>query len=213
MDQAEREDLLLAVQRVMARSGRLPVAADLADMVHKPLPDVIEFLSRLTDDGEVNVANDGSVRLTSRGEAAAAVVMKKHKVLETFFEEMLGMDRETAHVQACTLEHHTTDETITRLHDFIGTPRHCLAMFHEEHKKRARCGCQVLSECGEGQKVRIVAVKGCGRSARLADLGLIPGQEVTIRRKMAQTLLVQVKDSDIAISADIARMVLVENCR
>lgn len=213
MNQAEREDLLLAVQRVETRTGLLPAATDLADLVQKPLPDVVSMVKELKDAGELFTDEDGTIRLTQAGKEAAAAVMKKHKVLETFFEEMLGMDRDTAHQQACTLEHHATEETITRLNDFIGSPPSCIVAMQGKQGNGAVCGCNILADCQEGDRVRITAVKGCGRSARLADLGLVPGEEAIIRRKMAKTLLVQVKGSDIAISADIAKMVLVEICK
>ena len=214
MNPADREDLLLAVSRIEVRTGRLPVAADLADLVQMPLSRVREMLQVLKDDGEISVADDGTVRLTSAGEMAAAGVMKKHKVLETFFEEMLGMDRDAAHKQACTLEHHATEETITRLNDFIGSKPPCIAALPKNNwMYHTACTCQLLADCQEGQRVCITAVKGCGRAARLADLGLNPGEEVLIRRRMARTILVQVKGSDIAISADIAKTVLVEICQ
>jgi DtxR family Mn-dependent transcriptional regulator len=179
-------------------------------MVNKPLNEVTRMLQELTDAGELSHAPDGTICLTSEGESAAVAVMKKHKVLETFFEEMLGMDRDAAHQQACTLEHHASEETIKRLNHFIDSPP-CAGAMHRKHG--TRCGCQMLSECNEGQRVRIIAVKGGGRSARLADLGIIPGEEVIIRRCMAKTILIQVKSADIAISADIAKMVMVEICR
>ena len=160
--------------------------------------------------GALMIDEAGFVKLTASGEAVAAGVMKKHKVLETFFEEMLGMDRNSAHKQACTLEHHASEETISRLKRFIGTNtpgRNDLPPSSSEGD------CRILSDCLEGQRVTIEAVKGGGRAERLADLGLIPGEEVLIRRRMAKTFLIQVKGCDIAISVDIAKMILVEIIR
>jgi len=212
MDPAEREDLLLAVGRVKARTGSQPDDGDLADMLQRSLPDIQDCLHILGEAGEIVITDEG-VCLTQTGEAAAAAVMKKHKVLETFFEEMLGMDRPSAHEQACTLEHHASEETISRLNDLIGSPPPCLiGRFSEKKHGHSSCGCRILADCVEGERVCITAVKGCGRGARLADLGIIPGEEVTIRHRMAKTLLVQVKGSDIAISAEIAKTVLVESC-
>jgi DtxR family Mn-dependent transcriptional regulator len=215
MESVEREDLLLAVSRLKTRTGNEPAAPDLADFLKRSTADISDMLVILQERGEVIIADDGTVSLSSAGESAACVVMKKHKVLETFFEEMLGMDRAIAHQQACTLEHHASEETISRLDDFIGAkPSTCkLGRFIHDLHSCQTCGCQMLSECQEGDTVRITAVKGCGRAARLADLGLIPGVQVFIRRRLAKTFLVQVKECDIAISADIASSVLIERCR
>lgn len=213
MNTVVREDLLLAVRRVQSRTGHLPAPPELADLLRISPADLTLLLQELQEAGEIASSGDGTYLLTPSGEAAAAAVMKKHKVLETFFEEMLGMDRDAAHQQACTLEHHASEETISRLDEFIGAPPRCMIGRHRFHR-RDRDGSlyRLLAECGEGDRICIAAIRGCGRSSRLADLGLIPGQEVIVRRKMAQTMLVQVKGTDIAISADIANTVLVENC-
>jgi DtxR family Mn-dependent transcriptional regulator len=213
MEPAEREDLLLAVGRVESRTGNQPADSDLADLLQRSLTEVQNTIRILVAAGEIAITPDGKVFLTPSGDSAAAAVMKKHKVLETFFEEMLGMDRTAAHEQACTLEHHASEDTISRLDEFIGNKPPCLAdRASGEIPGAESCSCRILADCLEGDRVRITAVKGCGRAARLTDLGLIPGEIVTIRRRMKKTLLVQVKGSDIAISADIAHMVLVEIC-
>lgn len=210
MEPAEREDLLLAVARLETRTGHRPAAEDIAGLLGKSIAEVQGTIDLLAGSGEVVFHPDGTIGLTPSGQAAASAVMKKHKVLETFFEEMLGMDRSAAHQQACTLEHHASEETITRLKSFIGGKSPCP---EGSMNSSQGYGCRILSECKEGQRVCIIAVKGCTRAQRLADLGLIPGEEVLILRRMAKTVLIQVKGCDIAISADIAKLILVEICR
>ncbi|MCA1917232.1 metal-dependent transcriptional regulator, partial [Methanospirillum hungatei] len=122
-------------------------------------------------------------------------------------QEMLGMDHELAHAQACTMEHHTTDDTINRLRGFLRGNRDCPVTCHGHVR---RCSFKSLADCAHGDVVTIDAVRGCGRGGRLADLGLIPGEKVTVKQRMADTLLIRVKDCDIAISPEIARSVLVE---
>ncbi|HWQ65941.1 MAG TPA: metal-dependent transcriptional regulator [Methanospirillum sp.] len=229
MKPADREDLLLAVQRLFSRNGRSPVQSDLAAATNRNESDIRSDLAGLAEDNEVVLQADGGVSLTPRGEEAAGVVMRKHKVLEAFFEEMLGMDREAAHHEACTLEHITSDETISRLGSFIRSAPPCLTnQYHDAsfgndgHGNRdpdsrasthVSCDCVMLSECNEGEVAYITAIKGCGRAARLADLGIFPGEELLVRRQMAKTLLVQVKGCDIALSSEVAKTVLVERCR
>ena len=89
---------------------------------------------------------------------------------------------------------------------FTGLPGHHGYMGHHGR----RCAFKSLADCSNGDKVRIDAVRGCGRGGRLADLGLVPGERVTVKQRMADTLLINVKDCDIAISPEIARSVLVE---
>ncbi|HWQ64684.1 MAG TPA: metal-dependent transcriptional regulator [Methanospirillum sp.] len=208
MDPAEREDLLLAVSRLESRNGRKPDAAEIAGFLQRSISDVQELLRETAASGEVVADADGFVCLTASGAAAAEVVMKKHKVLETFFEEMLGMDRSAAHKQACTLEHHASEETIRRLNRFI-----CKDSPTPESVKVDETSFRMLADCNEGERVCIEAMKECRRAGRLADLGLIPGEEVVVLRRMAKTVLIQVKGCNVAISADIARLILVGICR
>jgi DtxR family Mn-dependent transcriptional regulator len=210
MEAAEREDLLLAINRLKARSGFSPTAEAIAGLLQRSLSCVQSDMQELITYQEVGLAPDGTLYLTAIGEAAATAVMKKHKVLEAFFEEMLGMDREAAHQEACTLEHHASEETISRMSRFILTNPVCLIDPSEIYPD---CECDVLADCPEGSRACVTMIKFCERSARLADFGLFPGEEVIIRRRMGKTLLVQVKGSNIAISAEIAKRIMVEPCK
>lgn len=207
MDPAEREDLLLAVSRLESWNGRKPDAAEIAGFLQRSISDVQELLRETVASGEVVSDADGFVSLTALGAGAAEAVMKKHKVLETFFQEMLGMDRCAAHKQACTLEHHATEETIRRLKRFICKDP------SQGFVKGDGTVFRMLADCNEGERVCIEAMKECRRAGRLADLGLVPGEEVVVLRRMAKTILIQVKGCNVAISADIARLILVGNCR
>lgn len=207
MDVAEREDTLLSLMRQARLTGQGGKPADIA--CHTSLSDkqVQEILSELMKSGEVTYQDDGTYHLSPSGIQAAETIMRRHRVLETFLQEMLGMDHELAHAQACTMEHHTSDDTINRLRRFLRGNRDC-PLTCAGHARR--CGFKSLADCAHGEVVRIDAVRGCGRGGRLADLGLIPGEKVTVKQRMADTLLIQVKDCDIAISPEIARSVLVE---
>lgn len=217
---AEREDTLLSLMRQAKQTGLGGKTEDIA--CHTGLSEVRvrEILSDLEKTGEVTHQEDGTYHLSPAGIQAAEMIMRKHHVLETFLQEMLGMDHELAHAQACTMEHHATDDTINRLRRFLrkdrgcqvgcpaftGLPGHHGYMGHHGR----RCTFKSLADCSNGDKVRIDAVRGCGRGGRLADLGLVPGERVTVKQRMADTLLINVKDCDIAISPEIARSVLVE---
>ncbi len=207
MDNAEREDILLSLMRQAKLTGMGGKPADIAFHTGYPEERVQEILSTLVRSGEVTVSEDGRYHLSPDGMQAAETIMRRHRVLETFFQEMLGMDHDLAHAEACSMEHHTSDDTINRLRRFIRGNRDCHVPCHGHAR---RCSFKSLADCAQGDVVRIDAIRGCGRGGRLADLGLIPGEEVTVRQRMADTLLIRVKDCDIAISPEIARSVLIE---
>lgn len=170
---------------------------------------VRQDLNQLEDTGDIIRGPGNAIRLTEQGHKTAECVLKKHKILECFFTEMLGMDQSTASEQACRIEHEASDETISRLKNYISCPRPC----RQENRRscpQAR-DLKPLSFYKENETVRVALVRGPRRMGRLNDIGAIPGEEITIQRKLSNgSLVVTIKGSDIAISPEIAASVLVE---
>ena len=166
-------------------------------------------LKHLEDTGDITVGPGTAVRLTEKGQKTAECVLKKHKILECFFTEMLGMDQDTASQQACRMEHEPSDETISRLNQYLSRPRRCR---QERNRVCAQpCDLKPLSNYNEKETVRVAVIRGPRRMGRLNDIGVIPGEEITIQRKLSNgSLVVTIKGSDIAISPEIAASVLVE---
>ncbi len=166
-------------------------------------------LKHLEDTGDIVLGPDTAVRLTEQGQKTAECILKKHKILECFFTEMLGMDQDTASQQACRIEHEASDDTISRLNQYLSRPRRCRQERH--HVCGPQCDLKPLSLYNEKETVRVAVIRGPRRMGRLNDIGVIPGEELTIQRKLSNgSLVVTIKGSDIAISPEIAASVLVE---
>jgi DtxR family Mn-dependent transcriptional regulator len=59
--------------------------------------------------------------------------------------------------------------------------------------------------------VVVQRILGQERANRLLDLGVVPGERVRIKRKLAnQSIVVQVKGCDVALSPEVAASVCVE---
>lgn len=206
MNSAEQEDMLLSILRFIQRTGTNPKFEELSGQVVSPVQVCDDIIGELITAGQVTRTDDGRLSLTESGGIIAETIMKKHHILESFLQEMLGMDHEEAHEQACTIEHHASDDTINRLRNFLRSSRECQGTCNSPS---ASCKCRSLSDCQNGDTVVVTGIKGCGRALRLADLGIVPGEKITIKQCMAETLLIRVKGCDIAISPEIARSVLV----
>ena len=166
-------------------------------------------LKHLEDAGDIILGPGTAVELTEQGRKTAECVLKKHKILECFFTEMLGMDQDAASRQACRMEHEASDETISRLNRYLSRPRRCRQERH--HPCAQTCDLKPLSFHKEKETVRVALIRGPRRMGRLNDIGVIPGEEITIQRKLSNgSLVVTIKGSDIAISPEIAASVLVE---
>ncbi len=84
---------------------------------------VAATLRKLADGGYAEMEPYGKVRLSEKGAQIARKMNFKHRVLETFMVEKLGMDRSQVHAEADAMEHAVSDRMISRLYDFLGRPR------------------------------------------------------------------------------------------
>lgn len=211
------EDYLEAVLTITENGGQPAAPEEIAAALGTGREIDETVIASLVADGYLERVAGDTVRLTGRGSEIAAQVARKHRVLQCFLTETLGVDEEIASEEACRLEHGISDETIERLSSYIDGAR--------SPPRRARCcrgwerrccnpddACTLL-DCKEGDTVRVAMIQRPGRNQRLLDLGIFPGETLQIRRKLPNlSVVVRVKGCDIAISPEIARSILVESC-
>ena len=62
-----------------------------------------------------------------------------------------------------------------------------------------------------GLVLRVAAIANFSRVRRLEDIGLLPGESLTLRRRLSNgSVVVEVKGSEVALSAEVAACILVE---
>jgi len=206
-----REDILEALFKVQTTGSKKPVPEDIASMLGRTPAEIHAQLSELEHEGDLIVNPDGSLILTPSGKERGGSVMRKHRILECFFSEMLGMSPDTASEEACTLEHGVSDEAIERLGRYIHGPGWGSL---RGIRKGRRWQAMTLLEAAEGDFLTVSCVRCRGSGGRLNDLGLFPGTEIRVMRKIpGNGVVVRVKDCDIALSQEVAAFILVERAR
>lgn len=78
---------------------------------------VTSALIQLSSKGLVNYAPYSSITLTDNGLKKAKKILKKHKVLNEFFTEILMLDNATE--IACAVEHLISDKNIDKISKFV----------------------------------------------------------------------------------------------
>jgi DtxR family transcriptional regulator, Mn-dependent transcriptional regulator len=214
MQSSLREDYLEAIQVLREKNGFPPHDRDLAAALAKKIPAVTADLDDLLSHGDIVVAPDGSVSLTEKGKSVSDGVIKKHETLQCFLSDILGMDTSSASNEACTLEHTISDETIDRLGDYLKNPPGGLKAGRNADISFADvCTPFSLLDFDEGDMLIVRCILGQSCAKRLLDLGVVPGERVKIRRKLAnRSIVLQVKGCDVALSPEIAAAVSVERC-
>ena len=127
------------------------------------------------------------VRLTGAGELAALRIIRRHRVLELFLQEVLGYQWDRVHDEAERLEHAASDELIERLVKLLGDPArdpHGAAIPSPE----GTIDCAehpVLAELPAHQPMRVLEVTtGDAEHLRyLGSLDLYPGAEVRVTER------------------------------
>lgn len=112
------EHYLAAVFELRAEKGYARVS-DIAEKLGVAKATVSNALKALAERGLVRHALYGFVELSDAGELRARQVKNRYQVLHHFLTEVLGIEPEKAHLEACLAEHVIGTTTIDRLIDFI----------------------------------------------------------------------------------------------
>ena len=206
-----REMILLTLARA-EENARALTPADLANTLNfRSDP----HLRALIDQSLVNVDDDGGLALTDAGRARALALLRRHRLAERFFTDVLGLDWAHAHEQADKLEHVVSLEAEQQLATQLGEPETC------PH------GNPIPSARGESAPAPSVSLADCPRHTRatiarialetpaalqhLATLGVLPNVEIEIenRAPFDGPVLVRVGRAHYALGRDLAARVWV----
>ncbi len=96
--------------------------ARLTERLGLSAPSVSEGVARLEREGLVELADDRTVHLTDTGRALATDVLRKHRLAERLLVDVLGIEHEHVHEEACRWEHVISDRVAQKLEEFLGNP-------------------------------------------------------------------------------------------
>jgi DtxR family Mn-dependent transcriptional regulator len=141
-------------------------------------------------DGLLTVEGDRHLELTPGGRQAAARVMRKHRLVERLLTDVIGLDFELVHEEACRWEHVVSEHVERRLVQLL------------EHPTESPYGNPIpsLDELGEiaSSDDFLVGVQGLGAAVEQSAGG--DAIEVRVRR-IAEPL-----QTDVATLADLRRV-------
>ena len=97
----------------LVEEGIVPLRARIAERLHQSGPTVSQTVARMERDGLVTVEGDRHLELTDEGMRLATRVMRKHRLAERLLIDVIGLDWELVHDEACRWEH-VMSETVER---------------------------------------------------------------------------------------------------
>jgi len=94
----------------------------IAEKMDTKASSVTDMLKKLAEKDLVNYIKYQGVSLTKNGKLAAKMIVRKHRLWETFLVEKLEFSWDEVHDVAEQLEHIKSEKLINKLDDFLGNP-------------------------------------------------------------------------------------------
>ncbi|MFW5784503.1 MAG: metal-dependent transcriptional regulator [Spirochaetota bacterium] len=177
---------------------------------------VTTMMKSLADAGLVVYRPRAGVMLTGEGKDVALGVVRRHRLLELFLVEVLGLDWSQVHEEAEELEHAISDRLLERIDEILGHPSvdpHGDPIPTAEGSLPDPVG-RPLSEVHEPDGYCVARVDHDQASFLdyLKETGLVPGAQIDVRDRSdaAGTLVVEVGGRTVTLSLQVARKIHVK---
>jgi DtxR family Mn-dependent transcriptional regulator len=121
-DLIDTTEMYLRTIYELVEEGIVPLRARIAERLHQSGPTVSQTVARMERDGLLTVEGDRHLQLTDEGLRLATRVMRKHRLAERLLTDVIGLDWELVHEEACRWEHVMSDTVEKRLLDLLGDP-------------------------------------------------------------------------------------------
>ena len=106
----------------LEEEGIIPLRARIAERLGQTGPTVSQTVARMERDGLLTVEGDRHLQLTDQGRALATRVMRKHRLAECLLVDVIGLDWEDVHAEACRWEHVMSEEVERRILELLDHP-------------------------------------------------------------------------------------------
>ena len=106
----------------LEEEGIVPLRARIAERLHQSGPTVSQTVARMERDNLVRVQGDRHLELSEEGRARATRVMRKHRLAERLLIDVIGLDWELVHDEACRWEHVISEDVERKLVDLLHAP-------------------------------------------------------------------------------------------
>jgi DtxR family Mn-dependent transcriptional regulator len=106
----------------LEEEGIVPLRARIAERLHQSGPTVSQTVARMERDGLLTVEGDRHLAFTDSGAKRAMRVMRKHRLAERLLVDVIGLEWEQVHTEACRWEHVMSETVERRLVEVLDHP-------------------------------------------------------------------------------------------
>jgi DtxR family transcriptional regulator, Mn-dependent transcriptional regulator len=191
-------------------AGLPMTAANVVRAMQVSAPTVHEMVGRLERDGYIVRGDDRSLAFTDSGRDHAEGVVRRHRLIERFLTDVLGIPWDEVHEEAERLEHAMSPVLEERMLAAIGDARTC------PHGHPIEVGSRLpgvpLADVEEGASVRVLRFENEAEDLLhyLKGAGIHPGLEGTVATSGDDEVVVESNGSRHALTRSVAETVTVQ---
>ena len=187
-------------------------SARLADWLGVSRPTVTVALRRMTGYGMVRMNKRKEIELTPAGRRAAEAIVRRHRIMERWLTDGLGLDWVTADEEAARLEHAVSEVVERRLYEVLGRPTTCphgnpIPGYSKALPREVRLASLKSGSHAAVSRVSEVAEREAPTLLNyLHERGLTPGREIAVLEvdDVARTIRIRAGKRSVTLSHDTA---------
>ncbi len=213
----------------LEEEGQVPLRARIAERLDHSGPTVSQTVARMERDDLLVVSDDRHLELTEHGRILAIRVMRKHRLAERLLADVIGLEWEFVHEEACRWEHVMSEQVERKILGLIdrpdlspyGNPIPGLAELGEHENIGFASGVlsapAAMARLGKSQGDFVLRRIGeplqvdADLLAELKTLGLMPGAAISVERHDDHYLFFAGANQDgVTLAADDAQHLFVD---
>jgi DtxR family transcriptional regulator, Mn-dependent transcriptional regulator len=228
-DLIDTTEMYLRTIYELEEEGIVPLRARIAERLGHSGPTVSQTVARMERDGLLGLAGDRHLELSVQGRQIAVRVMRKHRLAERLLVDVLGLEWEYVHEEACRWEHVMSERVERKILVLLGEHRESPygnpipgldELGEPPNEDFARGVINLVELVAEGPSV--ATVRRIGEPAQvdpealnlLTRAGMMPGRRVRVRRE--GTWIVVVREgaeeaTGVSLPEDVALHVFADN--
>jgi DtxR family transcriptional regulator, Mn-dependent transcriptional regulator len=203
------EEEYLQVLFWLQEAGLPMTGANVARAMQLSPPTVHEMIGRLERDGYITRAGDKTISFTDNGAEHAEGIVRRHRLIERFLTDVLGIPWDEVHEEAERLEHAMSPVLEERMLAAIGDAKTC------PHGHPIVAGTRIegvpLADVAEGASVKVLRLENEAEDLLhyLKDAGLEPGLEATVRSDDGDEVVLESSGGEVRVLRTVAETVSV----
>jgi DtxR family Mn-dependent transcriptional regulator len=190
--------------------ARLPMtAANVARAMRLSAPTVHEMVGRLEEHGYITRDSDKAIGFTEHGQEHAEAIVRRHRLIERFLTDVLGIPWDEVHEEAERLEHAMSPVLEERMLAAIGDAKTC------PHGHPIAAGSRIegvpLADVDEGASITVLRFENEAEDLLryLKDSGLEPGMTGRLARSDDEEVSVETGGRTCTVTRSVAETVSV----